>query len=301
MRRRAALLGRARDYFAARNVMAVDTPALGAYGVTDPNIETMRSADGAFLQTSPEFYMKRLLAAGYPDIYSISRVFRAGEQGRQHLTEFTLIEWYRLGMSLPDIIADTTQLIAGVLGRPRLARAVERHDYADLLRASCGVDALAADVSDLAAACDADTALRAALGDERDPWLDCLLATRVAPALPPDTLTVVAHFPASQAALARLCPSDSRVADRFEVFLGPIELANGYVELTEADEQAQRMSEDNATRRRLGKPPVDADRNLLAALHSGLPDCAGVALGFERLHMIAEGASDIRDVVCFAD
>ena len=299
--RRAAMLERARGYFSEHDVLPVDIPSLGSAGVTDPNIETMRAADGAFLQTSPEYYMKRLLAAGYPDIYSIGRVFREGEQGRQHLAEFTMIEWYRLGMSLSDIIDDTVQLISRMLERQELADSVGRHDYADLVLAVCDIDPLSAGVEQLATACNADESLTHALGNDRDAWLDCLLATRVAPQLPDGRITVVAHFPASQAALARLCPSDARVADRFEVFLGPVELANGYVELTDAQEQARRMRADNAIRARLGRIPVAADPLLLAALDHGLPECAGVALGFERLHMIAEGASDIREVICFAD
>lgn len=300
-RRRAVLLGRAREYFAKQQVMPVDVPSLGVAGVTDPNIETLRTADGAYLQTSPEYYMKRLLAAGFPDIYSIARVFRDGERGRQHLTEFTMIEWYRLGMSLRDIAADAIRLIGHILERTELIDSCERHDYADLVKDRCGIDPLSADVAALATACDADDSLQAALADDRDAWLDCLLATRVAPELPPGRLTVITHYPASQAALARLCPSDPRVADRFEVFLGPVELANGYVELTDAGEQARRMRADNEKRKRLGRKAIAADRKLLAALRHGLPACAGVALGFERLHMIAEGASDIRDVVCFAD
>ncbi len=299
--RRAVLLERARAYFREHGVTPVDVPVLGATGVTDPNIDTIRTADGAYLQPSPEFYMKRLLAAGYPDIYSIGRVFRGRESGRQHLGEFTMIEWYRLGMSLAEIIADTVQLIARILEQRDLADTFERHDYVDLMQARCGIDPLSDDVARLAQACDADDALKRSLGDDRDSWLDCLLATRVSPQLPAGKLTVVAHFPASQAALARLCPADSRVADRFEVFLGPIELANGYVELTDAKEQALRMRADNEKRERLGRMPIAADDNLLAALASGLPECAGVALGFERLQTIAEGATDIRDVICFAD
>ena len=300
-RQRAILLERAHGYFREHGVMPVDVPALGAAGVTDPNIEALRTADDAFLQTSPEYYMKRLLAAGYPDIYSIGRVFRGGERGRQHLAEFTMIEWYRLGMSLSDIIRDTVQLISRILDKPDLADTFERHDFANLVQACCGVNPLSDDSAQLAAACNADNELQRALGDDRDAWLDLLLATRVAPQLPAGTLSVVAHFPASQAALARLCPADPVVADRFEVFLGPMELANGYVELTDAPEQARRMHDDNEKRRRLGRPQIAADANLLAALEHGLPECAGVAVGFERLHMIAAGASDIRDVICFAD
>lgn len=301
MQRRALLLGRAHDYFRAQDVMPVDTPTLGVTGVTDPNVESMRCAGSPWLQTSPEHYMKRLLAAGYPDIYSVGRVYRDGELGRQHLAEFTMIEWYRRGFALSDIIADTVQLIGCVLDRPELVDSLARRDYADLMQACCGIDPLSAETEQLATACDADESLRHALRDDRDAWLDCLLATRVATQLPAGRLTAIAHFPASQAALARLCPSDARVADRFEIFLGPMELANGYVELTDATEQARRMRRDNDRRRQLGRTPVPADRNLLAALEHGLPACAGVALGFERLHMIAEGTSDIRDVVCFAD
>lgn len=299
--RRAAMLERARGYFREHGVLPVDIPSLGSAGVTDPNIETMRATNGAFLQTSPEYYMKRLLAAGYPDIFSIGRVFREGEQGRLHLTEFTMIEWYRLGMTLPDIIEDTVQIIGRILERQELVDSLERHDYADLMRAVCDIDPLSAGIEQLAAACHADASLTRSLGNDRDAWLDCLLATRIAPQLPDDRITVVAHFPASQAALARLCPSDVRVADRFEVFFGAVELANGYVELTDAGEQARRMRADNEIRARLGRTPIAADPLLLAALDQGLPECAGVALGFERLHMIAEGASDIRDVICFAD
>lgn len=301
MQRRAMMLERARGYFREQGVMPVDIPSLGSAGVTDPNIEMLRTANGAFLQTSPEYYMKRLLAAGYPDIYSIGRVFRDGEHGRQHLTEFTMIEWYRLGMSLPHIIADTARLVGCILERRELADSIERHDYANLVQACCGIDPLSADVAQLATACAADDALERALGNDRDAWLDCLLATRIAPQLPAGKLSVIAHFPASQAALARLCPSDARVADRFEVFLGPVELANGYVELTDATQQARRMHDDNEKREQLGRMPVAADPQLLAALDHGLPECAGVALGFERLHMIAEDAHDIRDVTCFAD
>lgn len=299
--RRADMLRRARGYFGESGVLPVDVPSLGTSGVTDPNIETMRTAGGAFLQTSPEFFMKRLLAAGYPDIYSICRVYRDGERGRRHLPEFTMIEWYRLGMRLTAIVTDAVRLIGCMLDDRAIADGADRHDYAELVKACCDVDPLSADITQLAAAGSADGSLTRALGDDREAWLDWLFATRVAPRMPADRLTVVAHFPISQAALARRCPSDPRVADRFEIYLGEVELANGYVELTDAGEQARRMRADNDKRARLDRPPVAADGHLLAALRQGLPECAGVALGLERLHMVAEAAPDIRDVVCFAD
>jgi len=245
--------------------------------------------------------MKRLLAAGYPDIYSICRVYRGAETGKRHLPEFTMIEWYRHNMALGEIINDTSALIAAVLNQPDLASNVVHRNYVDLFVEVVGLEPMRASIDDLASAAAADGALRHLIGDYRDAWLDLILATRIAPAFPKGCLTVVQHYPASQAALSRLCPDNDQVGDRFEVFYGVLELANGYVELTDDDEQAKRMDSDLRVRRDLGKTQVPRDVRLLAALQSGLPECAGVALGFERLHMIAEHTDDIRNVVTFAE
>lgn len=304
--RRAAILRRLRDHFAGSGVLEVDTPALSPYAVSDTQIESFAipksqvSRRPLFLQTSPEFCMKRLLADGYPDIYSICRVFRDGESGRGHQPEFTMIEWYRHDLGLPGIIDDTLGLIAAALGdrAPRVPAVII--DYRDLLLRECELDAVNAPIDALADAADADDALRAAIGDERDDWLDLLMATRVVPKFAADRLTVVQHYPASQAALARLCPADVRVADRFEVFCGGLELANGYVELTDAVEQQARIDRDNENRRRRGRAVRPVDAGLLAALAAGLPACAGVAMGLERLQMIHDRTEDIRDVVTFA-
>ncbi|MCG8371591.1 MAG: EF-P lysine aminoacylase GenX [Proteobacteria bacterium] len=304
--RRAAMLRRVRDYFGAQDVLEVDTPALSPYAVSDTQIESFgieRSAVSdrpMFLHTSPEFCMKRLLAAGYPDIYSICRVFRDGEAGGGHQPEFTMIEWYRRDMGLRDIVNDTLRLIDAALGDAAPERAPEVVDYGDALARAAGIDVASAGVDECAAAVDADDHLRAAVGDERDDWLDLLVATRVVPTFRTDRLTVLRHYPASQAALARLCPDDPDVADRFEAFLGGIELANGYVELTRAGEQARRIAADNDARKRRGRRVRPVDRSLLEALAAGLPRCAGVALGFERLQMVAENTDDIRDVITFA-
>ena len=244
--------------------------------------------------------MKRLLAAGFPDIYSLCRVFRDGESGRQHQPEFTMIEWYRLGMGLGEIIEDSVALIDAALGDAAPAGAPVIVDYADAMHRACGIDVHAADAAALAAAAGADATLRTAIGDTRDDWLDLLLATRVLTTLAPDRLTVLRHYPASQAALARLCPADPRVADRFEVFLGAVELANGYVELTDAHEQAERSGHDNDVRERRGRARRPVDENLLDALAAGLPQCAGVAMGLERLQMVHDNTDDIRDVITFA-
>jgi len=300
--RRARMKQRIRAYFAAAHVLEVDTPVLSPYAVSDPQIESLEvtrcqvSERPLYLHTSPEFYMKRLLAADYPDIYSMCRVFRDGESGRLHQPEFTMLEWYRHGMALDEIVADTVGVIRAALDRDIDVDSIE---YRDAFIAACGLDPLVADNTSLADAAEADDALRAAVGDERDDWLDLVLATRVTPQFAPDHLTVLRHYPASQAALARLCPDDEAVADRFEVFLGPVELANGYVELTDSEEQLRRIEADNAARRRRERPVRPVDELLLAALESGLPDCAGVALGLERLLMLFNKTDDIGNVVTF--
>lgn len=304
--RRAALMGRIRAYFNAAGVLEVDTPALSPFAISDTQIESFTipvsaiSSRPLYLHTSPEFAMKRLLAAGYPDIYSICRVYRDGETGCNHQPEFTMIEWYRLGMGLSDIIEDAASLIDQALDGAAPEFAPVQVEYGAAIRDATGVDICEATSEVLADAANADRALRDAIGDERDDWLDLLLATRVIPTFPDDRLTVLRHYPAGQAALARLCPDDPKVADRFEVFLGPVELANGYVELTDATEQAARLAADNEDRARRGRPVRPVDAALLGALEAGLPECAGVAMGLERLQMIHDRTDDIRDVITFA-
>ncbi len=299
------MISRIREHFAASDVLEVDTPALSPFAVSDTQIESLEIASSLasrralYLHTSPEYCMKRLLAAGYPDIYSICRVYRDGESGRRHQPEFTMIEWYRLGFGLSDIVDDTLALIATALGSQRPSATAVQHDYRDVFLTSLGVDPLDASIDELAAVADADAGLRSALGEARDDWLDLLLSTHVAMHFDPHRLTVLRHYPASQAALARLCPDDSRVADRFEVFLGGMELANGYVELTDADEQARRIEVDLLDRKRRGLRSRPVDARLVAALRSGLPPCAGVAMGFERLQMIHDSTDDIGDVLTF--
>ncbi len=298
-RRRAALLARIREYFLCRDVLAVDTPALGATTVTDPNIESFAVGSAGWLQTSPEYFMKRLLAAGYPDIYAIARVFREGEVGRRNLAEFTLVEWYRRDFGLDDIIHDTLDLAAHALAG-KCTEPAEIIDYAEALQRHAGVGAFDAPVAELARAAGADSRLLTALNEDRDAWLNLLMATVVTPRFPAGRLTVIRHYPASQAALARRCPSDPAVADRFELFAGELELANGYVELTDPAELAARMGAELAARRRRMQSAVPRDHRLLAAFAAGLPACAGVALGLERLQMLADGTDDIKNVVTFA-
>jgi len=301
--RRAAMLERARQYFSDQGLLSVDTPALSRYATSDRNIENLRvrSKPGkdSFLQTSPETYMKRLLASGYPDIYTICRVFRDGESGKRHLPEFTMAEWYRLGFELDAIIDDCVDFIATCLSLASLSENVVKRDYNEVMLEFADVAALDASTSELVELATDDARLQAELKDDRSAALDLIMSTIVAPRFEPDKLTVVQHYPASQAALARLCPGDDRVADRFEVFCGDLELANGYVELTDSSEQRRRFEDDIAMREQSGQSSLLADESLLAALQAGLPECAGVSVGLERLHMMLDQAEDIGDVITF--
>ena len=305
VRRRAQLKRRIRDYFDAADVLEVDTPALSSAAASDPNLDSLvvrsQLAPGRllFLNTSPEFCMKRLLAAGFPDIYTICRVFRDGESGHRHQPEFTMVEWYRLDFGLTEIATDTCRLIAAALDDHALATRIDALEYVQAFSQYAGLDPLRASIDELADAVHADTDLRRSLGGDRDAWLDLVMTTRVAPCFASDRLTVLRHYPASQAALARLRPADSRLADRFEVFFGASELANGYVELTDADEQLARTEDELAKRRAADRPATPADPAFIAALQNGLPSCAGVALGLERLHMIHDSSSNIADVITF--
>jgi len=305
-RNRAAMLHRIRGYFESQDVLEVDTPAFSPYAVSDTQIESFEISNSRvsqrpmYLHPSPEFCMKRLLSAGYPDIYSICRVFRDGESGRRHQPEFTMIEWYRLELGLRAIVEDTLGLINAALDSERLAGNCVAYNYRDVFVEVAGVNPLTANIAELANAAGADRQLQQSVGDERDDWLDLLLATRITPTFATDRLTVLQHYPASQAALARLCPDDSQVADRFEVFLGTVELANGYVELTDADEYSRRVQTDNENRHRRGLPLRQHDPYLLGALQAGLPCSSGVAMGLERLQMIHDATDDIRDVISFS-
>lgn len=292
LRMRAAMLARIRAFFAQRDVLEVHTPLITEAGITDLHIESLALADGRFLRTSPEYQHKRLLAAGFPDLYELGPVFRAEEHGRYHRTEFTLLEWYRLGFGWRELASEVNELI-----RICLAGRALTHRYlswASAFAALDGLDPLSCDEPAL-------LALTPELPTDcnRDMRLDYLFATRIQPGFPSDTITVVHDYPASQAALARLKPEDPRVAERFEVFIGPIELANGYCELTRAGEQRLRLERDNAARLSLGRRAMPIDERFLAALDHGLPDCSGVALGVDRLLMAAMGSGNIAEVIAF--
>ncbi|MEM1410943.1 MAG: EF-P lysine aminoacylase EpmA [Pseudomonadota bacterium] len=297
---RAALLAEIRRFFAVGKVLEVETPVRSRAGNSDPGIPQFQTKDGLWLRTSAEYPMKRLLAAGVGDCYELGRVFRAGETGAWHNPEFTMLEWYRVGWRYDELMDEVVNLISACSMRHGKHWSVRRYHYQDWFHEQLDLDALTASDEDLRRAAGAHgidlTGLEAL---DHDGLLDLLVSHVVQPALPADTLTLVDRYPASQAALARLCDDDPNVAERFEVFLGPVELANGYGELTDAAEQRRRFEQENAKRLSEGATAVPLDEALLAALDSGLPECSGVALGVDRLLMVLTGALRIEDVLAF--
>lgn len=297
---RARLLADIRGFFAARAVMEVETPILGSAGNSDPNIRGMRTdaRQSRYLRTSPEYAMKRLLAAGHGDIYELGRVFRAGEKGRRHNPEFTLLEWYRNGWTYLDLAREVLDLVRACGGDAFADWGEHWVSYRDLFLQGIGLDPWFCDESELAQ-CAAERGIRAGPLQHTE-WLDLLLAELLQPALPGECFTVLHDFPPEQAALARIRPGNPPVAERFEVFLGQLELANGYGELTDADEQLARFERENRLRALRGDPPPPLDTRLLAALRHGLPQCSGVALGVDRLLMSVLKLDRIDAVLAFA-
>lgn len=308
------MLARIRAFFAAAGVMEVETPILSHAGATDPALASLSISGGRsgvgpnadrtlFLQTSPEFPMKRLLASGSGPIYQICKVFRGEERGRRHHPEFSLLEWYRPGLDYGQLIDEVADLVRAVLQRPRLP--MERIRYRDLFREVLDLDPFTAPAQTLRGA-----AITAGIPDadrldlERDAWLDLLLTQCLEPCLGRAGMSFLCDYPPTQAALARIRPAaeprdDQAVAERFELYIDGVELANGFHELTDAAEQGARFAHDCAERRRRGLAEIPPDTRLLAALQSGMPASSGVALGLDRLLMIAIGATHIDQVLAF--
>jgi elongation factor P--(R)-beta-lysine ligase len=304
LRVRAELLASARRFFAERSVLEVDVPALINHTVTAPQIHSARvqlpgRTAPLFLHTSPEYLMKRLLAAGSGAIYQIAHVFRGAEQSRLHNAEFTLIEWYRPDFSLHQLMHEVGELARLLLGAPA-AGGVESLHYAEAFERTVGCDPLRvtdATLRELALVHRLDA--RLAERCSRDELLDWLMGTAVGPQLGMQGLCFLHHYPASQAALARLDDDDPRCALRFELYCRGVELANGFEELRDAAEQRRRFEAEQAERRRHGLFVPVVDAAFLAALASGLPPVAGVALGFDRLLMLRIGAATIDEVLPF--
>jgi lysyl-tRNA synthetase class 2 len=303
LQRRAAMLSATRDFFARRGVLEVETPILSAAAVSDPQLESLATriagiAHEFYLHTSPEYSMKRLLAAGSGDIYQICKVFRDAERGRWHNPEFTMIEWYRLRMDDAALMDEVEALVASLLKPQRHLEPAERLSYCAALQRHAGVDAHLSSDRELSAAalrhgivCDARL--------ERDAKLDLLMGLIVGPKLGRERPCFICDYPASQAALARLKPGLPAVAARFELYLDGVELANGFHELQDGAEQRRRFNQDLRVRAERGLPRRSLDERLLAALETGLPECAGVALGFDRLVALALHADALAGAMAF--
>ncbi len=297
---RARMLSDIRAFFDARGVLEVETPLLSSSGVTAPGLFnwSVVSASPRFLQTSPEYAMKRLLAAGVGDCYQITRAFRGEETGRYHNPEFTILEWYRLGFDHHQLMAEVLALVESVL-KDRISQPAVFMTYADLFIQYSGLDPLACNDSELVEYAEQQGVLPE-VELSRDELLDLLLSLVITPQLPDDRLTFVHAWPVSQAALARSLSNPVGCAARFELFCGALELANGYWELTDAKEQRARFQSDNDARRAMGLEEIEIDENLLMALEQGLPDCAGVSLGLDRILMLMLGVERIEEVIAFS-
>jgi lysyl-tRNA synthetase class 2 len=303
LRQRAALNALIRAFFAARDVLEVETPILSAAGNTEPNIDSFHTrfsghvdAGSAqrWLRTSPEYPLKRLLAAGVGDCYELGRVFRNGEAGGRHNPEFTMLEWYRVGWDHHRLIEETVALVRAALGLVQRTADLRVVDYRSLYQQHLGVDPFDAPLTQLQAPL-ASVRIDAE-GLTRDDWLDLLMTHCIQPTFDDDRMTVVHDWPASQAALARIRPGTPPLAERFELYLGAVELANGYHELNDAAEQRARFIRDHAVRAARGDMLPPLDEPLLQALPN-LPDCAGVAVGVDRLLMAMNRTTRIADVL----
>jgi elongation factor P--(R)-beta-lysine ligase len=305
LQQRARILQRVRVFFAERGVLEVETPILSTAAITDPHLHSFTTrytgpghADGLslYLHTSPEFPMKRLLAAGTGPIYQLCRVFRQGEAGRRHNPEFTMLEWYRPGFDHHALMDEVAELVGPLFG---LHEAAERLSYSEAFQRHLQIDPLEATVDELQQCTTAIGLVGFEDETDRDLLLELLLSHRIEPELGREGLCFLYDYPASQAALARLNPDDPRVAERFELYYRGVELANGFHELADATEQRERFSAELETRNRQGLESVPMDERLLAALEEGLPACSGVALGIDRLVMLALGADSLDQVIAF--
>lgn len=287
---RSSLYHKIRQFFAVRQVLEVDTPILSQAAVCDPNIDPMQTLQGRWLQTSPEYPMKRLLCAGSGDIWQLCKVFRQGEAGQRHNPEFSMLEWYRVGWSYSQLMDEVAELVQALF-QSMDALPIEHLTYQQAFLSYANLDIGVVEEAEIQALgiklAGQDLAL------ERDGWLDIIMSHQIEPALPKNTLVFIRDFPASQAALSKVITNEQgiEVAQRFELFFNGVELANGYQELTNAVEQRQRFE-----REAKGRP---LDEQLLLAMKAGMPECAGVAIGVDRLLMHLLDAKQIADVLSF--
>ncbi|NMH60373.1 elongation factor P--(R)-beta-lysine ligase [Alteromonas ponticola] len=305
IRARADLLHSVRQFFAARNVLEVETPLLSNGTVTDIHLAAFstrfeHASDGKtktlYLQTSPEYAMKRLLCAQVGACYQIGKAFRHEAEGRWHNPEFTMLEWYRPGFNHHQLMDEMDELLQLVLA----TGSAERKSYQQVFLDQLQLDPLTATTASLQQVLTAhDIDVHGDMALDKDTLLQLLFSYLIEPAIGQQVPCFIYGFPASQAALAKLSQHDERVADRFEVYFKGVELANGFNELSDSDEQRRRFNNDVAQRKQLDLPEVEHDERFLQALESGLPQCAGVALGIDRLLMLKVNASHIEQVISF--
>lgn len=293
---RAQVMQKIRDFFAKRKVLEVETPVFYPSTVTDPVQKAFQLGD-CFLQTSPEYAMKRLLAAGSGDIFQICKAFRDDEVGRIHNPEFTMLEWYRIGFNLENLMDETADLLQVILG----CNKPERMTYQEVFLNILNIDPLTADVNDLKnIVAQHSIHLSESFNNEgKDTWLDIVMSHLIEPVVGQTKPIFIYHYPATQAALAKINP-DQKTAKRFEVYFQGMELCNGYDELLNPEELEKRFHQDNELRKSRNLPERPIDEKLLAAQRHGIPDCSGVSLGLDRVMMLVLNAKHIKEVLAFA-
>ena len=298
--KRQALMNKVRSFVVARGVLEVETPTLSNAGGTDPQLDYFEVEGTRFMMTSPEFHMKRLLAAGFGDIFQITKSFRKDEFGAHHNNEFSMVEWYRVGMPQEKLMDEVEALVSEIIGSPINAR---RTRWIDAFKNYAGVNPLTASDDEFAAACTSREIPLPADGTamSREDWWDYLMVFAVEPELAKNGPEFILDYPQSQAALAQTYVGEDGYtwARRFELFVDQVELCNGYTELTDAKEQRRRFDADLEIRRSMNKPLPPIDEHFLAALESGMPACSGVALGLDRLFMLAMKKEKISDIILF--
>lgn len=300
LQKRAQLLAALRQFFAERNVLEVETPVLGKRTVSDVHLQSFdipaaaHSKQSLYLQTSPEYAMKRLLAGGSGSIYQITKAFRQEEQSKQHNPEFTLLEWYRIGFSLDQLMDEVEELVRGLIQ----CQTIPRFSYQQLFETHLNFDPHSIDSSRLQEIANKSISISTKQLTDTD-YLQLLMSHCIEPQLPEQCF--VFDYPVAQAALARLGKSKNgiTVARRFELYCQGMELANGYAELTDSTQQRARFEKDNAMREQISMTTIPADERLIDAMDHGLPECAGVAMGVDRLAMILCGSDSITDVISF--
>jgi lysyl-tRNA synthetase class 2 len=308
LKMRAEMLSTIRQFFAKKQVLEVETPLLGWAIGTDPELDYFATEHSVtpgqasmFLQTSPEFAMKRLLAAGSGCIYQICKAFRRGETGRFHNPEFTILEWYRLDFDVQQMMDETVDLLIELLAPTLAINKIEKLRYQTIFEQHTGIDPISAQLPDFIACARQHHLFEAEkiCGKDLSCWLDFLFSHLVQPALASQTICLIYEYPACQAALARLNANNPELADRFEVFVNGVELGNGYFELADFEEQTERFAKDGLIRKTRGKAAVQPDRRFLAALKQGLPNCSGIAIGLDRVLMLMANATHIDEILSF--